>query len=276
MKNILCLVFLCALSFSIFGQGNPKQPKLLKKVLTLKMALTKNDSFPGTRGASVAWHPVQKKYYAAMAGNVAYPLCVFDVAGKRLSPNNQKTQMDVRGLWYNPATKNIEGNAYDDGGWFSYKLDKKGMVAGVDTLEEGMNQPTDQSVGVYHPIRKQIMFLENSTIEFWNTSYATKDSTLLIHWGNTEVDGEPEWEDEMDEPEGYNYRNVVYTGLKGAELGFLNTEGFIELYNISNGYMTKRFKLPANTPLPDSFNFAYSNGFYWIFDMEKREWQGYK
>src|SRR5262245_4426823 len=75
----------------------------LKKVLELKMPKE-----GGANGASVAWHPVQKKYYAAMAGNTTYPLAVFDINGKRLSADDQTTMFDVRGLWYNSRSKKLQ------------------------------------------------------------------------------------------------------------------------------------------------------------------------
>src|SRR5262245_58419425 len=81
------------------------QTVTLKKVMSLTMARTADDDMPGTRGASIAWHPLQKKYYAAMAGNIAYPLCIFDVKGQRISPDSQSCNMDVRGLWYNAVKK---------------------------------------------------------------------------------------------------------------------------------------------------------------------------
>lgn len=121
---------------------------------------------PGTRGASVAWHPGLKRYYAAMAGNVGYPLSVFDATGKRVSPDSLNCEADVRGLWYNPVAKTIQGNAYGDGGWFSYKLDAKGMVKEVESLMEEMTQPNEQSVGAYNPVAAQVLFLDGSKVFF--------------------------------------------------------------------------------------------------------------
>mgnify|MGYP006388747501 CR=1 FL=1 len=80
MKNIFCLaVLLCAANF-VFSQN-----RTLVQTAALLMPRTVDDEMPGTRGASVTWHPVQKKYYTAMAGNGAYPMAVFDAKGKRLS-----------------------------------------------------------------------------------------------------------------------------------------------------------------------------------------------
>jgi hypothetical protein len=59
MKKII--VF--ALIFFVTATALQAQLKQsLKKVMELKMPKTADDDMPGTRGASVAWHPVQKKY----------------------------------------------------------------------------------------------------------------------------------------------------------------------------------------------------------------------
>lgn len=60
-----------------------------------------------------------------MAGNVDFSVSVFDVKGTRLSPVSQKALFDIRGLWYNPATKTLQMNGYDNFGWAEYKLDAK-------------------------------------------------------------------------------------------------------------------------------------------------------
>ena len=82
MKKLL--VLLCIFITRIQADAQTATEKTLKKIATLKMPRTVDDDMPGTRGACVAWHPVQKKYYAAMAGNIGYPMGVFDGSGKRI------------------------------------------------------------------------------------------------------------------------------------------------------------------------------------------------
>ncbi len=274
MKRLLPFVVLLLATTIINAQ---EKPKALRKVLSLQMALTADDEMPGTRGASVAWHPLQKKYYAAMAGNVGYPLCVFDATGKRLSADEQAALADVRGLWYNPALKAIEGNQYSEYGWFRYSLDTKGMVKEVEETQEGMNQPGEQNVGAYNTFKTQVLFLKGSQVYFYSAATALLSDSLLIHWGKTKTDGAG-----MDEyldysPGGYNSSTVIYTGIAGGELGFLNiAELRIELYDIKSGFLTKALPLPEDAIAEETFNFAYSNGIFWLFDMEGRAWVGYK
>ena len=148
-------IFLLSIACPLFLQA--QLVKTLKKSIELKMPgkvfaskINGEDSLPGKRGGAVIWHPLQKKYYAVFAGNQTYPLAVFDFAGKRLSGDDLTTLEDLRGLWYNPTLKKICGNGYNDNGWFSYKLDAKGIPAEAEIYAAGMNQPGEQSVGVFN------------------------------------------------------------------------------------------------------------------------------
>ncbi|HLG40842.1 MAG TPA: hypothetical protein VI461_14280 [Chitinophagaceae bacterium] len=273
MKKILPLVFV----FIVTGIAVQAQtPQALKKVMELKMPKTVDDDMPGTRGAGVVWHPVQKKYYASFAGNMAYPMAVFDIKGKRLSGDTITAMIDTRGLWYNPVTKLICGNAYSDLGWFSYKLSNTGIPSDYEVLFEEMNQPTDQSVGTYNPIAKQVLFLDNSQVIMYNSDGEKQDS-VAIHWGRKKADGPGEDEDIYTQHEDYNITSVLYTGIKGQELGFLNiTNKQIELYDIKSGFLSKVLTLPETATTEDLFNFAFANGTYWLFNIELRKWVGYK
>ena len=119
MKKLI-LSLLLALPFLLQAQ----LVKTLKKTIELKMPgkvfvsiLTGKDSLPGTRGGAVVWHPLQKKYYAAFAGNWKFPMAVFDISGKLLSNEDLTTFEDLRGMWYVPKLKKICGNGYSEIGW---------------------------------------------------------------------------------------------------------------------------------------------------------------
>lgn len=272
MKRIIFL-----LSFLVAGMYGFSQPvTTLKKVLELKMPKTIDDDMPGTRGASVVWHPVQKKYYAVFAGNSAYPLAVFDARGNRQSGDELTALIDTRGLWFNPITKQIEGNGYSDNGWFAYKLNAKGIVADLENLAYGMNQPDAQCVGAYEPLSKRVVFLKGGMVTMYDSKQEAVDS-IAIHWGRKKSDGASDSEDASASPEDYNYTSLICTGVKSGELGFLNTYNKqVEFYDIKSGYKTKTVSLPEDAIVEPSFNFAYANGIYWFFDIENRTWKGYK
>ena len=169
-----------------FAASNTLQAQLkqtLKKVIELKMPKTAEDSMPGTRGASVVWHPVQKKYYAVMAGNAGYPLAVFDATGKRISDDDVTAMNDTRGLWYNPETKEISGNGYGETGWFKYVLDKKGIPESGPIILEGLKQPDGQCVGSFHTLRKEVIFIYNGTVSLYSLTDGTTSASVKINWG---------------------------------------------------------------------------------------------
>jgi hypothetical protein len=281
MKQILFFVALILVNVQLQAQ-TVVTPKSLKKVMTMTMARTIDDDMPGTNGAAVVWHPVQKKYYAAMAGNAEFPLSVFDSKGKRLSADESACMIDLRGLWYNADKKTIEGNGYGDQGWFSYKMDAKGMLTDTVTLLAGSYQPGEQSVGTYYPLKKRILFVQDDQVFLYNSKTgASTDETLTINFGKTKAQVEGEVEEDVEDMvllEDYNFTTVIYTGVAGAELGFLNVDkAQIELYSFKGGYHTKTLQLPEDAPaLSAGFNFSFANGIYWIFDKEARTWIGYK
>ena len=268
------MIGLLAFSFS----NAQVKTKTLKKVAELLMPKTVDDDMPGTRGASVAWHPGQKKYYAVMAGNMEYPIAVFDATGKRVSGKNDEAMIDVRGLWYNPVSKRIEGNAYGENGWFYYKLNSLGMIESNEVLFEGQNQPTEQCVGAHNTTDKKIMFLNGSQVYYYDISNAIPGGdALILHWGRVAKDGESEDEEPTEASENHNSSTIVFTGVAGAEIGALNIDiKQIELYNKKDGFMTQILKLPDTATTEGMFNFAFANGIYWLFDMETRIWTGYK
>jgi len=280
MKKIFfCLLFIFPILI------NAQLVKTLKKTIALKMPgisvpsiVTGEDSLPGKRGGSVVWHPIQKKYYAAFAGNMTFPLAVFDANGKRLSGVDQTTLEDTRGLWYNPKLKKICGNGYADIGWFSYKLNLKGIPEESEIYAAGMNQPGEQCIGVYNTKSDMVCFLYGQNIYMYSAdAMQEEDSTLRLYPGISKKENIDEDDDGETLSEDYNYNVLIYTGIPKAEFGLLYiTENQVELYNKKTGLMTQKLILPSDLTTYNAFNFSYSNGTYWAFNMDTRIWTGYK
>lgn len=279
-KNILFVITILAVCLNYsFAQTHT-----LKKVMELTMPKTpkpEDDIMAGTRGAGVCWNPVTKKYYAAFCGNAGYPLAVFDATGKILSKDTLTTMNDIRGIWYNAASNKIMTNCYSSYGWASYELNKAGIPVGSSFKYEGMYLPNEQCVGSFDNKLKQVFFLQGSRVIRYNTGTATASpaavDSVQIHWGRKKADGPGDDEDATVTNEDYNYTNVIATGMPGAELGLLNTYlKQVELYDIKTGFLKQILKLPDTATAEQSFNFAYSNGIYWLFDMDSRIWTGYK
>jgi translation elongation factor P/translation initiation factor 5A len=261
MKQAILFLF----SLYTIGFANAQaQKKSLKKVM--EIAMPEGD---GSNGGSVVFHPVSKKYYIPMLGNAIYPFAVFDSKGKLLS--EKEAGNDLRGLWYNPQTKNIEGNCYDEGGWVKYKLDAKGNLTDPEVILEGMKQPENQSVGVFNAKENVVYFLYSGGVSVYNMNgeeikkielkKSKSDSAILF----------------LDDNQMYNTTSVIYTGIAKAEIGIFNVEEKkIELYNIATGIYTTEWKLPEQCTNYPQFNFAYANNMVWLFDKENRRWVTYK
>ncbi len=257
--------------------SNAQIVRILKKAMVLSMPVIHADSMPGTRGAAVVWHPIQNKYYASFAGNEGYPMAVFNSAGKRISDNYLTTMVDVRGMWYNPILKKICGNAYNDHGWFSYKLDAKGIPVENTIDLPGLNQPTEQSVGVFNPKSNQIYFLSGQQISRYNSEgIELEDSLIRIYPGVAKKENIDADDDGTVLSENYNSSALIYTGISNAEFGIVNiSQKEVELYSRRTGLRTQRLKFPPDTELYPFFNFSYSNGIYWTFNQDTRKWTGF-
>jgi len=270
MKKIYSILALILQSLSLMAQSGSVT---LKQVIKLEIPRE-----GGANGASVAWHPTEKKYYAAVAGNTSYCLGVYDSKGNRLSPKEQETMFDVRGLWYNPSTKTLQMNGYKEFGWAEYKLNSKGLPVSVTVLRKGLNQPTEQSAGAFNSKENLIYFIsEFGEVESYDakTGRDMERIELKIGYGKNET---PEYEDyEAIFNAFYNTTSIIYTGIKGAELGLWEVgSNAIELYNISTGYLTRTLRLPEGVPTFQWLNFSYANGIYFLFNKETRTWHGYK
>lgn len=230
----------------------------------------------GANGASVAYNPKEKLYYAAQAGNAEFPLVIFNANGKIVSRDDQKTLIDVRGLWYNPKTKKLEGNAYQEFGWFSYELNKDGLPEQLNKKKEGFYQPDQNSVGVLNTQDNEVLFLDGLNIVCYSIDGTDKRKSIQLHYGATNANDAATLS-LADFEKTYNTSSIIYTGMKGAEIGLLNiTKKEVELYNIKSGYLGIVIKLPVRFELETRFNFSYSNGIYWVFDKQNRKWNGYK
>lgn len=252
------------------------QDRNLNQVMELQMPKKTGDELCGTRGAGVCWNPITKKYYAAFCGNMGFPMAVFTPAGKRISDDSLSTMEDIRGIWFNPSINRIMANGYNEIGWISYELNSAGIPTSTYYKYTGMNQPNEQSVGSYYSLLKSVAFRDGNQVVLYKTTAESAEvkESVQIHWGRKKSQGASE----EDADAGYNYNgNVVSTNIPGKEFGFFNTEKMqIELYSYKDGYLQSTLKLPETAPVEATFNFAYSNGIYWLFDIANRKWIGYK
>lgn len=234
----------------------------------------------GSNSGAVVWHPKFKRYYTSMIGNPAYPMAIFSDKG-HLIDGNFEAGADLRGLWYNTSSKQIEYNCYDDGGIGHYVLNGTGEIINRESDKEGFFQPFDQSVGMYNTLDNTFVFPDKSLTLF---SYKTIGGELVSRTALQLGCTSKKQADEMTDQEMENRRElrstaVVYTGIKNSEYAVLNADmGEIELYSAKTGLMTDKKRLPEDfsTPLYFAFNFSYANGIWWFFNKDNRNWEGYQ
>jgi hypothetical protein len=273
MKRILSAFVLL---ITVAGFSPLQAQKKLKQVITIQ--LPEGD---GSNSGAIAWHPIQKKYYTSMAGNSIYAMGVYNAMGKPVQ-ENVDAEHDYRGMWYNPVSKRIEFNCYDSGGIGHLVLDAKGKIDSKVIDFEGMNQPDNQCVGVYHTTSNYIIYLSAGyTVEKYSPK--TGEPLLVLttlHVGcKTKKEGDGlDVDAEASRWEARNASSVQFTGIPKAELAILNVdERTIELYDQKTGLLTKTaYSIPESIAIYPNFNFSYTNGIWWFFNKEQRMWVGCK
>lgn len=279
MKKVLSLLLLfTGIQFAATAQTEKK----IKAVM--KLAITEEG---GANGATVVWHPVLKRYYCPMAGNISFPLQVFDAKGKLISPKDQTTMFDVRGMWYNPKTKKLYTNGYNESGWGEYVINAKGFPTDIKVVHEGLNQPDEHTVAAYDAVKNIVYFYKEGQVYGYNPATAKPtDEVIKLEVNGNAVDTNTKEEtDSLDFPDflmqddmyNYNTSTVICTGIKGQEFGLLNIlNNSIDLFDKATGKLKVKLRLPEEAPVNEMFNFAYANGIYWLFNKDTREWTGYK
>lgn len=217
----------------------------------------------GTNASAVVWIPEYQMYVTAIAGNAEFPLEGFNSKGQNVF--SLTAGADLRGLWYNPATKQLEGNGAGDYGWFSYTFGADNKPSAPYLIHSGQNQPDFQSVGTLYTKKKQVAFLNspNTEILLFSRNTPSKIKSIPLEWdGTTAVN--------------INLYSLGYTGHKGYEFVFLDYINGRLVFHNTKGKQTATVNLPAGAPLNDVFAFSYTNERVFLYDKEARVWYGYK
>jgi len=151
----------------------------------------------------------------------------------------------------------------------------------VKPFLSGQLQPFPNSVGQYNQRENLVHFLKGSTVVAYDaaTGKEVKEKTVLLKTGYSKKIPPPAGLviDSVKVLPQYNSTTVIYTGISNAEFGLLNVQTKeIELYSKADGLLTQRLKLPPDTRTNDKLNFSYCNNVYFIYDVLKRSWIGYR
>jgi hypothetical protein len=218
----------------------------------------------GKNGAAVAYNPEKQLYYCVMAGNADYPLETFYENGSQVYQASASN--DMRGMWWNPKAKTLEGNCYSDGGIVSIGLTPDGFAGnGNRVIFAGSNyQPSEHACGVIDSKGKEILYYSDGMVTGYNRKDGKPSNTYVIL--SLPVDEED-----------INWTSLIYTGVKGMEFGVLDSyAGKVYLFDRKYGFLTGTVILPKSAAVYEAFNFSYANGYVFLFDQDEREWTGYR
>lgn len=234
-----------------------------KPLATAALAFTyKFQSTEGTNASAVTYIPERQLYVTCIAGNADFPIEVFDRSGRTVG--SVAAGLDLRGIWYNPATKCLEANGYGESGWFSSSLDADGVpTTEWETIREGMHQPEEQSVLAYIPEAKKLVAPVETGFSFWGRKNG-KQKVKFYHG----TPGDTDW-----------YVNpfcVGYTGHKDFPLAVLELNGEQILYFDLKGTYLGATKIEGGIPEMDGFRFAFANGHAFLYDEASRTWSAYR
>jgi len=192
------------------------------------------------------------QYYTVLAGGSDHLVVIFDET--KAATFMSTTGFDVRGIWYNPKSKQFEGNAYGGSGI-------KVMIS-ADVLLESI-QPDSKSGGTLDTTENEILYYYRNRIY---RQHRETGASL----GSIEISGLPS-EASM------NTTAIAYTGIPKKEIALLNQqEKVILLINKSNGKVNEKIKLPEYAVTSKEYNFDYANGYFWLYDSNIRKWTGFK
>ncbi len=218
----------------------------------------------GVNNASgVAFNPNFNLYYIAQAGNPGFPLETFDLAGNPLYQTN--TGFDMRGLWWNDNTNQLESNGYNAGGIWAYDLNATGYALNTGTsVFAGMNQPTAQSVGDYNCVDDEIWYYDNGSI-------MKRDRATNNLIGNFPITGLPVGTGNL------NNNSVFYTDCQGHEIGLVDYQ-LKRVYFVDKNTMTYSgmSQLPLATVINNSFRASWANDLVWLFDSGPDIWYSFQ
>ena len=218
----------------------------------------------GKNGAAVVYNPVENLYYCVMAGNSVYPLETFDRNGKNIY--QAEAYNDMRGMWWNPKEKALEGNCYLDGGIVSIGLTERGHAGtGNRVIFEGSEfQPFENACGTYNPKSKEILYYQDGIV----LGYSRKDGRATDTYIKLAL---PVEEEEI------NWVSLIFTGKKGMELGVLDVYAKkVYLFSFKDGSHSATVNLPKSAMVYEAFNFSYANDYIFLFDQDERKWTGYR
>ncbi|MFN8396742.1 MAG: hypothetical protein U0176_19105 [Bacteroidia bacterium] len=217
----------------------------------------------GTNACGITYIPGANVYVTAIAGNTSFPMEVFDREGNTLA--SLEVGKDIRGLWYNPKTSQLEANCYGSDGWYGLKINGQGIPDGEWTpIISGMFQPEEQSALSYVSSKGLLVTVGNNYFSTWKrSSKKPKEKPRYFHG----TPGDTDWY--------INPYVAAYTGNDAYPLAVLELNACQILYFDLKGKYLGATKVD-NCPEMDGFRFGFANRHAFIYDEVDRNWKAYR
>ena len=214
---------------------------------------------------AVVFNPEAAFYYSLDAGCMRYPVDTYDERGTFLGSVEQG--FDYRGAWWDPATKQLEGNGHAEAGLFVQALDgttHRPLGSGMPWHEAA--QPQEHSVGTLDTEADEVIYYHDGLV--YRYAHATNNTR-----GRRHINGLPVAFSSL------NDNSIAYTGMTGYEYGLYDhTQRRVLFIDKSTGEYAGYCQLPASAPARTSFGMSFANGYFWLFDAPNNPgtWRSYR
>lgn len=216
----------------------------------------------GGMGVSVVWSQALKRYYAVVSATGEKWLFLYDQNGNPIK-NPYQLPFDPGSLWMEGTGKSLKSYASGMEGLYIIHL-REGLPAYAENVFYSLHNPVAIGNGAWVSRRRELWYYHDKTIFRYKTRHAHHRPPLHL-----DID---DFENEL------NNMGLIYTGIRHCEIGLYDRgQNRILLFNASNGRCHRILQiLDENGPKPLCGDFAYANGYYWLFNRETGIWHGYR
>ncbi|MFT4753845.1 MAG: hypothetical protein ACI85Q_001394, partial [Salibacteraceae bacterium] len=211
----------------------------------------------GSSQVALVHNPIKNVYYAIDGNRIRTHS---GVNGAVLSSYYFSTTM--RGLWWNPGTSQLEGNAYGNSGIYQFTVGaSNGYVSGGTVLFSGSHQPNYQSQGAFDDANNEMLFFNGSSIYRYSRLTGVQIGTISIS--------------NMPASYGLTNYNIVYTGCVGKEIGLYDRINRKLLFiNKATGSYVGASQLPTSAGTPYNWGVSIANDKLWV--LSGTSWNSYE
>lgn len=208
---------------------------------------------------AVAYNPLSKVYYSADAGATSYPLETFSSAGS--VDTSATANVDLRGLWWNPATNVLEGTTIASSNIDSIGLNPANGYAKTGyTTSFMVSQSMGQSCGTYDADSNEIVYYSSGNIYRFSRATGSLKYTTPITGVSTA---------------NLNSEFIGYTGTAGTEYLVYDYSAQALYYLNRAGQYVKQTLLPSGAPSNGAFRASYCNKLFWLYNTGTSKWIAY-